>query len=175
MLEEVKGRRRFTWILLSQNAQVADVRDGVLVLAMAGVGPRDSFAKGGSEDILREALNEALGVDFRIEAIVDPSVTSGGRAGAGGVPAPTAASAERGGDPGARPSTQEPPDDPYEAAAPPDGRSAPTAATRSADGSGPVTGPRSRLYRERPAQPATWLRSRVDPTPDRGAGGSALA
>ncbi|HEY5785180.1 MAG TPA: DNA polymerase III subunit gamma and tau [Microlunatus sp.] len=85
VLEEVKGRRRFTWILLSQNAQVADVRDGVLVLAMAGVGPRDSFAKGGSEDILREALNEALGVDFRIEAIVDPSVTSGGRAsGAGG-------------------------------------------------------------------------------------------
>ena len=73
VLEEVKGRRRFTWILLSQNAQVADVRDGVLVLAMAGVGPRDSFAKGGSEDILREALNEALGVDFRIEAIVDPS------------------------------------------------------------------------------------------------------
>ena len=84
VLEEVKGRRRFTWILLSQNAQVADVRDGVLVLAMAGVGPRDSFAKGGSEDILREALNEALGVDFRIEAIVDPSVTSGGRAGGGG-------------------------------------------------------------------------------------------
>ncbi len=84
VLEEVKGRRRFTWILLSQNAQVADVRDGVLVLAMAGVGPRDSFAKGGSEDILREALNEALGVDFRIEAIVDPSVTSGGRASGGG-------------------------------------------------------------------------------------------
>ena len=83
VLEEVKGRRRFTWILLSQNAQVADVRDGVLVLAMAGVGPRDSFAKGGSEDILREALNEALGVDFRIEAIVDPSVTSGGRASGG--------------------------------------------------------------------------------------------
>ena len=84
VLEEVKGRRRFTWILLSQNAQVADVRDGVLVLAMAGVGPRDSFAKGGSEDILREALNEALGVDFRIEAIVDPSVTSGSRASGGG-------------------------------------------------------------------------------------------
>ena len=135
VLEEVKGRRRFTWILLSQNAQVADVRDGVLVLAMAGVGPRDSFAKGGSEDILREALNEALGVDFRIEAIVDPSVTSGGRAGAGrGAGAHPAA--ERGGDPGARPSTQEPPDDPYEAAAPPDGRSAPSAGTRSGDGSG---------------------------------------
>jgi DNA polymerase-3 subunit gamma/tau len=84
VLEEVKGRRRFTWILLSQNAQVAEVRDGVLVLAMAGVGPRDSFAKGGSEDILRDALNEALGVDFRIETIIDPSVPTGGRGGARG-------------------------------------------------------------------------------------------
>ena len=46
VLEEVKGKRRFTWILLSQNAQVADVRDGVLVLAMSGIGARDSFAKG---------------------------------------------------------------------------------------------------------------------------------
>ncbi|MDN5804249.1 MAG: DNA polymerase III subunit gamma and tau, partial [Microlunatus sp.] len=84
VLEEVKGRRRFTWILLSQNAHVADVHDGVLVLAMAGIGPRDSFAKGGSEDILREALNVALGVDFRIETIVDPSVPSGGGRGATG-------------------------------------------------------------------------------------------
>ena len=83
VLEEVKGRRRFTWILLSQNAQVADVRDGVLVLAMAGIGPRDSFAKGGSENILREALNDALGVDLRIETIVDPSVSAGSRSGPG--------------------------------------------------------------------------------------------
>ena len=83
VLEEVKGRRRFTWILLSQNAHVADVRDGVLVLAMAGIGPRDSFAKGGSENILRDALNDALGVDLRIETIVDPSVSSGGRGGPG--------------------------------------------------------------------------------------------
>lgn len=86
VLEEVKGRRRFTWILLSQNAHVADVRDGVLVLAMAGIGPRDSFAKGGSEDILKDALIQALGVEFRIETIVDPSVAtgSGGRGAAGG-------------------------------------------------------------------------------------------
>ncbi len=143
VLEEVKGRRRFTWILLSQNAQVADVRDGVLVLAMAGVGPRDSFAKGGSEDILREALTEALGVDFRIEAIVDPSVTSGGRAG-GGRGGSGPAAADRGSGPGAPPSASEPPDDPYENA-PLDRSTSPTDPTRSpsggspaADGSGPA-------------------------------------
>jgi DNA polymerase-3 subunit gamma/tau len=58
---------------------------------MAGVGPRDSFAKGGSENILRDALTEALGVDLRIETIVDPSVTSGG--GRGGASAPRGAAA----------------------------------------------------------------------------------
>ncbi|MDO5683977.1 MAG: DNA polymerase III subunit gamma and tau, partial [Propionibacteriaceae bacterium] len=44
VLEEVKKRRRFTWILISQNAQVADVHDGVLVLAMKSEGARDNFA-----------------------------------------------------------------------------------------------------------------------------------
>ena len=59
--------------------------DGVLMLAMAGVGARDSFAKGGSQDVLREALIEVLGVDLRIETMVDPSVTSSSRAsGSGG-------------------------------------------------------------------------------------------
>ena len=61
MLEEVKGKRRFTWILLSQNAQVAELRNGVMVLAMANVGARDSFSRGGSEDVLREALVVVLG------------------------------------------------------------------------------------------------------------------
>ncbi len=70
VLEEVKGKRRFTWILLSQNANVVEVRDGRLVLAMPNVGARDSFAKGGSEDILREALVVVLGADLRIETVV---------------------------------------------------------------------------------------------------------
>ena len=73
VLEEVKGKRRFTWILLSQNAQVADVRDGTLTLAMANAGARDSFGRGGSEDILREALIVVLGADFRIVTMVDVS------------------------------------------------------------------------------------------------------
>ncbi len=73
VLEEVKGKRRFTWILLSQNAQVADVRDGTLTLAMANAGARDSFGRGGSEDILREALIVVLGADFEIVTMVDVS------------------------------------------------------------------------------------------------------
>ena len=73
VLEEVKGKRRFTWILLSQNAQVAEVRNGTLLLAMSNPGARDSFARGGSEDVLREAMVEVMGADFAVETMVDPS------------------------------------------------------------------------------------------------------
>jgi DNA polymerase-3 subunit gamma/tau len=73
VLEEVKGKRRFTWILLSQNAQVAEIRNGTLLLAMSNAGARDSFARGGSEDVLREAMVVVMGADFVVETMVDPS------------------------------------------------------------------------------------------------------
>ena len=75
MLEEVKGKRRFTWILLSQNAQVAELRNGTLLLAMSNAGARDSFARGGNEDVLREAIVVVMGADFAVETMVDPSAT----------------------------------------------------------------------------------------------------
>ncbi len=77
VLEEVKGKRRFTWILLSQNAQVTEVRNGTLLLAMANTGARDSFSRGGSEDVLREALVVVLGTDFRVETMVEPGGLAG--------------------------------------------------------------------------------------------------
>ena len=76
VLEEVKGKRRFTWILLSQNAQVAELRNGTLLLGMSNAGARDSFARGGNEDVLREAIVVVMGADFAIETMVDPSATS---------------------------------------------------------------------------------------------------
>jgi DNA polymerase-3 subunit gamma/tau len=75
VLEVVKGLRRFTWTLLSHNAQVAALENGRLTLAMVNAGARDSFAGGGSDEIVREALIQVLGVDWKVEAIVDPSVT----------------------------------------------------------------------------------------------------
>jgi DNA polymerase-3 subunit gamma/tau len=75
VLEEVKGKRRFTWILLSQNAQVAELRSGTLLLAMSNAGARDSFARGGNEDVLREAIVVVIGADFAIETMVDPSAS----------------------------------------------------------------------------------------------------
>jgi DNA polymerase III subunit gamma/tau len=75
VLEEVKGKRRFTWILLSQNAQVAELRNGTLLLAMSNAGARDSFTRGGNEDVLREAIVVVIGADFAIETMVDPSAS----------------------------------------------------------------------------------------------------
>jgi DNA polymerase-3 subunit gamma/tau len=76
VLEEVKGKRRFTWILLSQNAQVAELRNNTLLLAMSNAGARDSFARGGSEDVLREAMVVVMGADFTVETMVDPGAAA---------------------------------------------------------------------------------------------------
>ncbi|MGK4581858.1 DNA polymerase III subunit gamma and tau [Kitasatospora sp. HPMI-4] len=81
ILEAVKNRRRFTWILLSQNGQVAGFDGSVLQVSFINAGARDSFVSSNSDDVLRQALADALGVDWRVECIVDPS---GGGGGGGG-------------------------------------------------------------------------------------------
>ncbi|MFI9327876.1 DNA polymerase III subunit gamma and tau [Kitasatospora sp. NPDC052868] len=84
ILEAVKNRRRFTWILLSQNGQVAGFDGSVLQVSFINAGARDSFVSSNSDDVLRQALTDALGVDWRIECIVDPSGGVGGPGGGGG-------------------------------------------------------------------------------------------
>ncbi|MGW1609363.1 DNA polymerase III subunit gamma and tau [Streptomyces sp. NPDC002285] len=73
ILEAVKNRRRFTWILLSQNAQVTGFDGTTLQLGFVNAGARDNFASSGSEDVLRQALAEQFNVQWKIEAVVDPS------------------------------------------------------------------------------------------------------
>ncbi|MGW7431392.1 DNA polymerase III subunit gamma and tau [Streptomyces sp. NPDC054861] len=90
ILEAVKNRRRFTWILLSQNAQVAGFDGTTLQLGFLNAGARDNFASSGSEDVLRQALAEQFNVQWKIEAIIDPS---------GGVTPPPAAANFGGGRP----------------------------------------------------------------------------
>ncbi len=80
LLEAVKLKRRYTWILLSQNAQVAAVDDATLTVALVNAGARNSFSSGGSEEILRQAAIDVIGHDWRIEAIVDPSAQPGAEA-----------------------------------------------------------------------------------------------
>ncbi|MFD3542148.1 DNA polymerase III subunit gamma and tau, partial [Streptomyces sp. NPDC058662] len=79
VLEAVKNRRRFTWILLSQNAQVTGFDGATLQLGFPNVGARDNFASSGSEDVLKTVLAEQFQVNWRIEAVIG---------GGGGAPAP---------------------------------------------------------------------------------------
>jgi DNA polymerase-3 subunit gamma/tau len=87
VLDVVKGMRRFTWTLLSHNAQVAGVENGRLTLSMVNAGARDSFIGSGSDEIVRQALITVLSVDWKVDAVVDPSTDPGQAA----APAATAA------------------------------------------------------------------------------------
>ncbi|MFH8423261.1 DNA polymerase III subunit gamma and tau [Streptomyces sp. NPDC018038] len=102
ILDAVKNRRRFTWILLSQNAQVAGFDGTTLQLGFLNAGARDNFASSGSEDVLKQALAEQFNVNWKIEAIIDPSGGSapppaatgfGGSGGTGGFGRPQAPAA----------------------------------------------------------------------------------
>jgi DNA polymerase-3 subunit gamma/tau len=93
LLEAVKGRRRVTWLLLQQ-AQVAGFDGGTLQLSFANGGTRDGFVNSGHDEVLRQAVQESVGANWRVECIVDPSGGGGGGAGGGG-------SRPQGGGPGA--------------------------------------------------------------------------
>ena len=77
LLEQVKKMRRFTWILLSQNAQVIGVDATSLTVGFKTAGARDSFLGGGSEEILRQAAIDMIGADWKVETAVDPSAEPG--------------------------------------------------------------------------------------------------
>lgn len=84
ILEAVKNRRRFTWILLSQNAHVAGFDGTTLQLGFVNAGARDNFATSGSEEVLRQALAEQFSVQWKIEAVIDPSGGGGAPPASGG-------------------------------------------------------------------------------------------
>lgn len=111
-LREIK---RTPWSLISQESTVVDVADGVLTLAFRQPTLRDTFVR--REDFqnhLRQAITDVLGVDLRVNAIVDPS--AGGN--------PQQSGAREGGAPAVRP---DPPSGSRPAA-----QSAPAASARAA-------------------------------------------
>ncbi|WP_194956324.1 DNA polymerase III subunit gamma and tau [Aeromicrobium phoceense] len=80
VLDRVQQLRRFTWVMLSQNAQVASLDGSTLTLALVNTGARDSFVKSGSDQIVQQALSDVMAVQWRLEAIVDPSASPTGSA-----------------------------------------------------------------------------------------------
>jgi DNA polymerase-3 subunit gamma/tau len=74
IIEDVKKRRRLTWSLLSASAQVLAVDDTAITIGIVNAGARDSFIRSESEEILRKAFIDVIGLDRRIECVVDPSI-----------------------------------------------------------------------------------------------------
>ena len=76
VIENVKKQRRLTWSLLSASAQVLAVDDKAITIGIVNSGARDSFIRSESDVILRKAFVEVVGLDLKIECIVDPTVNA---------------------------------------------------------------------------------------------------
>ena len=74
VIEDVKKRRRLTWSLLSASAQVLAVDDAAITIGIVNAGARDSFVRSESNEILRKAFVDVVGIDRAIECVVDPSI-----------------------------------------------------------------------------------------------------
>ena len=74
VIEDVKKRRRLTWSLLSASAQVLAVDDQAITIGIVNAGARDSFVRSESDEILRKAFVDVVGIDRKIECVVDPSI-----------------------------------------------------------------------------------------------------
>jgi DNA polymerase-3 subunit gamma/tau len=77
VLRALAELKRTTWALVSQNSSVQDVGDGRLTLGFSTAGQRDVFlGRSDHQDYLREALLTVLGVDWKVDAIVDPTAAA---------------------------------------------------------------------------------------------------
>ncbi len=76
VLEEVNGIRRFSYMLLSQHAQVMDASGGRLRLGFSNAGARDRFLSSGSAEVLSKALVKLIGANLQIDAALQEA---GGR------------------------------------------------------------------------------------------------
>ena len=74
VIENVKKRRRLTWSLLSASAQIIDADDSTITIGIVNSGARDSFVRSESDVILSAAFNDVVGIERKIEVIVDSSI-----------------------------------------------------------------------------------------------------
>lgn len=70
ILDRLKGRRRYTWMVVSQNAQVLDMTDGRLTLGFSNNGAKDSFSQRGGINDLSEVLSDEIGMSPHIIAVL---------------------------------------------------------------------------------------------------------
>ncbi len=93
VLDAVKSRRRTPHALLSQHAQVTEVRGRTITVAFTGAALKRTFSVGANVDVLRDALREVLGGDWQVELRDAPP---GGTANPGPGPPDSLGAATRG-------------------------------------------------------------------------------
>lgn len=71
LLEVVRKRRRFTWILLDHNAKVHSYDGTTLTLSWNTQGAYDNFVNSGSRSVLEDALAQLLSPPPAVELIVE--------------------------------------------------------------------------------------------------------
>ncbi|WP_436788048.1 DNA polymerase III subunit gamma and tau [Yinghuangia sp. YIM S10712] len=150
IIEAVARRKRVTWVLL-QRANVAGFDGTTLQVGFEHAGARDGFVNSGHDEVLRQAVIDAFGVDWRIECIVDP--------GTGGGPAPGGAGGSGGGGRAYSP--------PSGAAAPAQGGPAQPPAPTQAPGAWPSTSrPPQQQAQQHNQAPQQWQpRAQQPPAP----------
>jgi DNA polymerase III subunit gamma/tau len=90
VLEAVARRSRVAWVMM-QSVHVVGVEGRLLQLGFSNPGLRDNFPGSNREETLRESLREVTGMDWKIDALVDPSagIAASGPAPVASMPAPT--------------------------------------------------------------------------------------
>ncbi len=70
VLQTLRGLRMASWVLVSENAQVAAVEDGAVKLAFSTPQLAQTFRTGPHSEHVRRAVLETLGFDARIEPVL---------------------------------------------------------------------------------------------------------
>lgn len=87
VLDTLNRLKKATWVLVSQNAQVADLDASMLRLAFTAPGIATAFRGGQHAEMVQRAVRETLGFDVRVEPVLHEPGAAGG-AGAGSAAGP---------------------------------------------------------------------------------------
>ncbi|WP_024286720.1 DNA polymerase III subunit gamma and tau [Cellulomonas sp. KRMCY2] len=83
VLQTLRGLRMATWVLVSQNAQVAEVTADKVLLGFTTPQLATTFRTGPHPENVQRALHETLGLDVRVETALAVAPSEGGRAAGG--------------------------------------------------------------------------------------------
>ncbi|WP_336708662.1 DNA polymerase III subunit gamma and tau [Oerskovia sp. USHLN155] len=90
VLETLSTIKRLTWMLVRDNAEVAELTESTLVLSFSNGGAAGSFRNGNNSAALQEAVHKTLGFQVRIDVQIDEGDgTPRARTTAGPAPVPS--------------------------------------------------------------------------------------